>query len=368
MILSQELYDSCFVALSQCSEFGNDTSLQAIFVTPELRPYRDRLPASSTIRERVSKTIDYLLEKRLSGGRPVFPVFLANIRDKYDPDDDLFEKLHDCYLRARKEVGRTETIDIPFVVVAMNREEAKALDEGRVFDNPVVPPIERQRFQQFRESLEEDGIADWVSHYSDRRENWTPRVYPYGEQKTVEETIRDIVFRINSERRRRPNLPLINAVPRSEDFFSDGGETRTKTWERIRVSGGVLILDAISLFHPDLHQILLQSAISSSGRVAILVLSPVSFDRIRVNRLIEKRIDSQIQLAFSRFDRHLDVLCELGAGDLRFFRRWLFGILPQVEAFVREESPNSESIEAFRQMTKEPPQVEQLIFRRHGRR
>ena len=45
--LSNELYNRCRTTLLKCNEFDSDTSLRAVFVTDELYPFRDRLPAAA---------------------------------------------------------------------------------------------------------------------------------------------------------------------------------------------------------------------------------------------------------------------------------------------------------------------------------
>jgi hypothetical protein len=91
--LSSELTQRCRNTLLKCGEFNNDAALRAVFVTDELYPFRDRLPAAANRSERVDKCLDFLLSQRLSNGRPVLPVFLAALRDRYQEGDALRDKL-----------------------------------------------------------------------------------------------------------------------------------------------------------------------------------------------------------------------------------------------------------------------------------
>jgi hypothetical protein len=364
--LSSGLLKRCRTILLKCGEFDDHTSFQAIFVSAELTVYRDRLPQTNDRHERVNQTVFFLSDKYLRDGRPVFPIFLEELRDRYDPRDAQHSELEGLRCEVERELSSIVYIDIPFVIVAMTQDEATALMAETVFDSPAVAPVERTQFQAFRETLQKHGIVDLLPYYGERPEDWKPRAYPYEQQDTVEEFIYDMISHVNQERAKSPGLSLINPMFYCEDFFAESTDTRTQTWEQLQQSGCVLIVDAVSLFHPVLHQMLLQSAMSSSTRAAVLVFSPISFYEIPANRLIEERIGSQVQLAFARFDRHLDMLCEIGAGDLRAFRRWLFAILPKVEGFVQKESPNSTSLEIFRARTEEPPRVDQLVFSRRG--
>ena len=88
-----ELHNRCRTTLLKCSEFDSDASLRTVFVTAELYPFRDRLPAAANRSERVDKCLDFLLSQRLSNGRPVLPIFLAALRDRYREGDALRDEL-----------------------------------------------------------------------------------------------------------------------------------------------------------------------------------------------------------------------------------------------------------------------------------
>jgi len=91
--LSSELTQRCRTTFLKCSEFDSNASLRAIFVTDELYSFRDRLPAAGNKSERVDKCLEFLLDKRLSNGRPVLPIFLAALRDRYQEGDALRDEL-----------------------------------------------------------------------------------------------------------------------------------------------------------------------------------------------------------------------------------------------------------------------------------
>ena len=91
--LSSELYNRCRTTLLKCGEFDRDTSLRAVFITDDLYPFRDRLPSADNKAARVDAVLGYLLEQQISDGRPVLPLFLAALRDKYQPGDALRDEL-----------------------------------------------------------------------------------------------------------------------------------------------------------------------------------------------------------------------------------------------------------------------------------
>jgi predicted phosphodiesterase len=81
----------------KCREFQSYRALQAVFVTEQLFPFRIGLPSANSPEERVSLLLDYLIGKRLSSGHPVLPVFLATLRDRYEPGDALRDDLDALY-------------------------------------------------------------------------------------------------------------------------------------------------------------------------------------------------------------------------------------------------------------------------------
>jgi len=91
--LSNELYNRCRTTLLKCSEFDSDASLRAVFVTNELRPFRSGLPEAASRNERVAKCLDYLLEQGIKDSRPVLPLFLVALRDRYHPGIALRDEL-----------------------------------------------------------------------------------------------------------------------------------------------------------------------------------------------------------------------------------------------------------------------------------
>ncbi len=93
MALPNELYQQCRSTLLECSEFNSDDLLRAVFVTDELHLFQGRLPTAASTSERVDACLSFLADKRLSDGRPVLPIFLTTLRDKYQKGDALRDEL-----------------------------------------------------------------------------------------------------------------------------------------------------------------------------------------------------------------------------------------------------------------------------------
>jgi uncharacterized membrane protein YeaQ/YmgE (transglycosylase-associated protein family) len=102
--LPSDLYNRCRKTLLKCSEFDNDASLRAVFVTSELRPFRGGLPDAGSKTERVERFLAYVVEKRLSDRRSVYTVFLETLRDRYAEGDGLRDEL----IALLNDIGRLE--------------------------------------------------------------------------------------------------------------------------------------------------------------------------------------------------------------------------------------------------------------------
>jgi 3',5'-cyclic AMP phosphodiesterase CpdA len=95
--LPSELHQRCRSTFLKCSEFNRDASLRAVFVTAELRPFQHGLPEAASKKDRVAQCLDFLLPKRLSDGRPLLPLFLTALRNKYEPGDALRDELETLF-------------------------------------------------------------------------------------------------------------------------------------------------------------------------------------------------------------------------------------------------------------------------------
>jgi hypothetical protein len=165
---------------------------------------------------------------------------------------------------------------------------------------------------------------------------------------TIAKIVDDLAKRINRERLSAPGRTSIKPRPYSTGFFSKDKNTRLRTWAELRQFGCILIIDAVSLFNPDLYQMLLDFGVGPSRNVAMITVSPVSFSQLPLNKQIEKTIEPCNQYDFARLDERTDMLCEIGPGDLRVLNRWLFEALPKIEDSIRNPVPILANLEMLR--------------------
>jgi hypothetical protein len=242
-------------------------------------------------------------------------------------DNPRLKQFKDKYLSTTR--GR---IPIYFVVASMTSEEVGKLDDGTIFQSAK----EALAFQTFRETLQKNGVADWKSTYSVEREDWRPP----SEDRKVCEVIQDTFTRFN-----RTNLELTDATPLdpqfvSADFFGLDEQKFYDTCTLIEQSGAIIIVDAISFFHPTIQERLTQSALIPRDNVSLLIFSPINPLVIHINQLIEDVVRDALGRALNRFNTYFDWRYEVGVGNILAMQRWLYSLaVPGIAANAQKLKP-----------------------------
>lgn len=238
------------------------------------------------------------------------PEVVNEIRDIKDEIERLEQELED---------SKIESVYIQVVTIAMTLGEAEQLISGEIFKNQE----ERKQFEELRVVLQEYELADFTAHYKESRDAWCPLII--GNQKSVETILRGLVKDFN-ERQHKVEISL---KFRSDDYFSE--EHCYDTFEALEEKGGILIVDALSIYHPDIRECFIKSRLPNN-RVAMIVISPLK--AIRIKRILETQIYVRhMSRIFERdFAVHLDPFYEFGVSDLHRLRRWLFAMLPSIRS------------------------------------
>lgn len=362
--LPPNLLEHCHRVLVQCDQFNSQESLKTIFATRELARYGSGLPDADTKFDRVQKVVYYLLPKRLIDGRPVFSLFLAELHNRQHEEDERRYQLAELCSEI-DQVLSNEPI-IPFIAVAMRRDEATALFKETAFSSLAVPPIERTRFQELKRELQEDAAKDLLAHYGDEREGWKP----YAQNG---DTIKEIVLEMTDHiSQNRQGYPPIHPHFFSTDFFAEDYDTRLRTWDQLSWLGCVLIVDALSLFHPMIYRRLLESEMGSNQRVAIAtaLFSPIILSGSQANQLIKQEIKLRMQRAFVRSAWYWDTLCNHEIENMRNLQQWFDVVIPEAVNIVHEQKrkrrPHPTGLKWLRGEI-EASRVSSLIFGQGGR-
>lgn len=246
-------------------------------------------------------------------------------------------------------------LPIPFVIFAMTRREAVDLASGKALKDAARK--DRQMFDDFSQQLDypREEIPDY---YDDSRDLWRPPFHPPTEAKkaesdvalllarpegdgpsapeqkkgkTIRQTITEVIGLINEQEREEMTEPTA-VYPQffSADFLSDDLQTRLNTYAFLKKRRFVLVIDSLSLFHPELNDRLLsESGFGQSNykTVRIVVPPPLREMLLPVSRDIEQKLGKMLVSLYNRFDTYLDTLYEFGISNERGLRRWIFSSL-----------------------------------------
>lgn len=264
-------------------------------------------------------------------------------------ESELTELLN-YYELVEKQVQEAIAIKVPVVTVSMTHSQALEIKEeaystslnGSSFSEFLTA------FEQHKQLYRNYYKKDWTAHYQVDQDSWMPHTSP-------DQTIRDITLklaqRLNQERQNKtPGATLVLPSFCSDRFFHKDANIRHVVLQEFRESGGVFIIDPISLFHQEVFNRVLQSQLFSDRRVAVLVLSPMNTSIMLVNTLLETAVNSRLEMFFSRFAKEYDRLCEFGGGSLVDLHRWIFTILSDAEKMVKQKKIYPGNDSRFRQL------------------
>ncbi|MCB0196355.1 MAG: toll/interleukin-1 receptor domain-containing protein [Anaerolineae bacterium] len=253
---------------------------------------------------------------RPDNGRPVWT-------NSHDKADDYLVKFTEEIRAIVMQLNRPDPVSLPFLIAAMTRKEAVELFKDDILlRHPDSSPAEVQRFAAFKAALlKQVAIEAIIESYTIQRTNWKPLI---GGGKTIKKVVLDTIQTLTNnqpdQRLLKPDFSL------SQSLFQPS--SRRNVLKNMDRTVGVVLIDAVSMFHPHLKQGL-SSGIATHKHVAILVLSPLDTRQLPINQLIEETISHQMQTAVARFEQ-FEPLCQtIGISDSRIFEYQLFNMLPQ---------------------------------------
>jgi hypothetical protein len=200
-----------------------------------------------------------------------------------------------------------------------------------------------------------------VGNYGPIRDEW----YPCG---PGEGSIANILRQLETYLNALPQRPYWKQSPRirlqsySEVFFAADYYQRQDAYRLLRLTGCVFVVDAVSLFHPDLRNKLLRSELGSTSPV--LILSPVNAESIAPNqRIMREFMQRELEWAFSRFVDEPTELCEFRSGNPVVLKRWLTMALSE-QPLVRSGQPDQIAVAELQSQNELPGPIAGKLFGR----
>ncbi len=220
---------------------------------------------------------------------------------------------------------------IQIVVVSMTQEQAIDLNDETAFDNQG----ELEIFRELKAAMQTDGIEDFTSCYGENRDEWKPLTT---DELSINKILGEIVDTLNRYRE-ETGRSTFTLDYLSEWFFSMENEERSFALDTLERYGGVIIIDAISMYHPRVRKALINSQLTGKNRIAMVVISPLEPKLFKTNQLLEEQIySSSMETAYRYFTKNFDPLYEFGVGDVCNLRRWLVSTLPNLDLEKRRLS------------------------------
>jgi len=239
-----------------------------------------------------------------------------------------------------KWIEDTDSPSLHVAVLAMRRTEAKELLSGNL---AFQTQEEQKRFQQIKNSLSDEDI---LARYSEQRFKWKP----FFAQKSIAAMIEEIVNHFNSSdyQTKLRTLPCFQPVCCKkikfypigscylyENFFNKNSNTYKDVVEKY--GGYILVIDSLSLFFPDLLRFITEK-LDFSFVKAMIVVSPVSRETLRINEMIERQIKDRIERLYDRLYEFLDPSIGYIVSDEGALRRRFHLCLPRVLLIEQERN------------------------------
>ena len=332
--------------------FLSPASLKSRMVQKEFRAWSTRMSEDDKL-----KLISVLLHDIQFGDLPLFLRSIQGIdlckRNLNTPDQ--FDTAVAEIVQAVKGKQSTGVLRIPIVIFAMNQQEADGLLSKKVFDKNMHKA--REDFELFAKKFGKPGMNKVAASYGQNREAWKPITASPSE--SIRDSIEDAVRRINNQQK---NALPVKAWFLSDDFLSEQAGIREGIWNQLSKTGCIMIVDAISMFHPHLQERLGKSELGSNKKVSIVVLSPINHHNLPTNKHLEETFHTLVPRSFGRYHNELDLHCEFGLGNVHALKRWLATTLPLAAKKIRDREPHLDNLEKMKQQNGESEKWGSTLF------
>jgi hypothetical protein len=266
--------------------------------------------------------------------------------------------------------------DIPFVVIAMTREEAGEFFDGKeeVFSyqqNTSINSDQIKRFQTtkraFHQLLPADVTRDdWCRQYSEDRirENWIPLSGNMAITELVEQAVIDYYQNMNPPagghytHGKRPRFFWPDFRETASELFDRDVEKRLKAWGELhRYYNSVLVIDSLSLFHPFIRDVLKASPLAwRNAHIGVLILFPDDESPLSALRPhIKREIQAEMSVAFTCSKHYYEPLYQFDIDEVDEVNRWLHTSRGMDNLILSQQSwPDPDNIQQARAASPAP--------------
>jgi hypothetical protein len=241
---------------------------------------------------------------------------LEKLRYEFDNIDPSIDKKYFQNFCQSKEITEEIGCEINIVLLVMNQSEAKELDSENVFSDYNTEL--RENFRKLKQTLANNGVIHWVNHYQSTSEQWQPFNQDIP-QKNITQLIEEVIENVQSQPR------IVSKFIDIRELNQDN-QSSFKLLQQLRREGCIIIMDVISIQHPEMQHLFKSTALDAFPNTLVLMVAPIYsvFDIVKsIKGVIEQRIDIEF---YRRLELN-DSKC-MKISDKTIFRNWLIGKVP----------------------------------------
>lgn len=246
-------------------------------------------------------------------------------------------------------------VGLASTTIAMKIGEARALD---AYPAMVQERLGQDAFAYFNEVAARltqsppggGKPAHWTARYAERRNQWRP----FG-GSTADDLVRQALLRLNSQPffTRQEHAALLGNRVRLRPYpfnpsLLQEGTPAASAYEAMRERGCLVLIDELSMLHPDIRPY--ASMFVSDARASVATLSPLDPSATALERMAGLAGPFNIGVLIDRFAAKLDPRCELAINSPARLRRWLRTAIPETLAATDSQAADPDRRDAFRKL------------------
>jgi|GEM_PF-817708 len=240
-------------------------------------------------------------------------------------------------------------VGLACTTIAMTAAEARALADAPEQVRDRLGAGAYAYFQDVTARLAGAG-SDWTARYGAQRGQWRP----FG-ARSADELLADAVTRLNSQPflARQEHAALAGNRVRLRPYPFDPlrlqeGMPAASAYEAARARGCLVLIDELSMLHPDLRPY--ASMFVSDANVSVATLSPLDPAATALDKLVSVAGPFNVGALVDRFGSKLDPRCELSINSSARLRRWLRLAIPETLAVTDAQAADPERRAAFKRL------------------
>lgn len=214
----------------------------------------------------------------------------------------------------------TDQLVVHVAVVAMTANEAQELVEQK-----GLPQKIEEELHQFDNQLK---VEDLPQYYGASRDEWRPFF-------ADEQVIRDMLYNVTSTFNQSKHNKLRKKIVirfLSDKLFSPNEDSSQFAQDILEAKKGILIIDAMSMYHPQLEQALMRMQLmNANNEVSVIVVRSFPPPISQIEELLKREIyKGCLRTPYRHFHQSFHPLYEFDISTVHRLKRCLFSMLPQL--------------------------------------